>query len=73
MLAIPAIEAIVPTPFEEGVEKIREVIGKYSNLIMQRKILMTDASLQLCRLEKMGPDALTTSTTMQLRRWHVYQ
>ena len=42
MLAIPAIEAIVPTPFEEGVEKIREVIGKYSNLIMQRKILMTE-------------------------------
>ena len=39
---IPAVEAIVPTPFEEGVEKIREVIGKYSNLIMQRKILMTE-------------------------------
>ena len=37
----PRVEAIVPTPFLEGIELIRAVIGKYSNLIMQRKILMT--------------------------------
>ena len=35
------VEAIVPTLFLEGIELIRAVIGKYSNLIMQKKILMT--------------------------------
>ena len=40
--AVPALDPIVATPFEEGIELIRAVIGKYSNLIMQRKILMTE-------------------------------